>query len=87
MLVPKGFKVLSYDLVPDEWVVRGDFCEKIDLPGGEGEGRALGSEVVDAAVCSLSLMGRNWVKGIREIARVSKDGFVPLVFDLDCASS
>ncbi|CED84187.1 Predicted RNA methylase involved in rRNA processing [Phaffia rhodozyma] len=74
-LVPSGFKVLSYDLVPDEWVIRGDFCETIDLPGGEGpEGRSKGAEVVDAAVCSLSLMGRNWVNGIRQIARVLKDG-------------
>lgn len=66
-LVPQGYKVLSYDLVTDDWVAEADFCEKIPLPGGE-------AAVVDAAVCCLSLMGRNWIGGVREVARVLKEG-------------
>jgi ribosomal RNA-processing protein 8 len=32
------------------------------------------SEVVDAVVCCLSLMGTNWVGGVYEAARILKQG-------------
>ncbi|KZO90693.1 hypothetical protein CALVIDRAFT_542448 [Calocera viscosa TUFC12733] len=67
-LVPRGRKVLSFDLQADEWVTEADFCERIPLPGAEGE-RSEGA-VVDAAVCCLSLMGTDWVRGVREARRV-----------------
>lgn len=34
----------------------------------------VGPEVVDVAVCCLSLMGINWVGGVYEVARVLKEG-------------
>ena len=40
---------------------------KSDLP-------PVGPEVVDVAVCCLSLMGINWVGGIYEVCRVLKNG-------------
>jgi ribosomal RNA-processing protein 8 len=81
-LVPQGFKVLSYDLVGDAWVTECDYCTGIPLPGSEDValGAAEDSRIVDGAVCCLSLMGRNWMQGVREIARVLQDGFVLLLF-------
>jgi len=70
------------------WVVQADFLTNIPLPGrpggGEeadekpgrkrGKGKDVGSEIVDVAVCCLSLMGTNWVGGIYEACRVLKHG-------------
>lgn len=77
-LVPQGFKVLSYDLVGDAWVTECDYCSGIPLPGSEDVelGAVEDSRIVDGAVCCLSLMGRNWMQGVREIARVLQDGSV-----------
>ncbi|WWC62648.1 uncharacterized protein I303_105245 [Kwoniella dejecticola CBS 10117] len=40
--------------------------------GGNKDEKA--SEVVDVAVCCLSLMGKNWVGGIAEVCRILKEG-------------
>lgn len=69
-LNPKGFNVLSYDLVSDnEWVIEADICAKIPLPGKED---ADGAQVVDICVCALSLMSTNWPHCIREARRILK---------------
>lgn len=71
-LVPKGFIALSYDLVSDgEFVVEADICDRIPLPGSEDEEKN-GAQVVDVAVCALSLMSTNWVGCIREAWRILK---------------
>ncbi|KAG9123553.1 25S rRNA (adenine645-N1)-methyltransferase [Ceratobasidium sp. 392] len=73
-LVPHGLNVLSFDLVSDgAWVVEADICTKIPLPGSEkdGEGR---QAVVDACVCSLSLMSTNWIGCVREAWRILREG-------------
>ncbi|KAK0491098.1 methyltransferase-domain-containing protein [Armillaria novae-zelandiae] len=72
-LLPKGFTVLSFDLVStNAFVVEADICDKLPLPGseplhdkGDGEGHT-----VDVVVCALSLMGVNWPNCIREAWRV-----------------
>ena len=69
------------------WVVQADFLTNIPLPGRpggdevddkpskkRGKGKESGSEIVDVAVCCLSLMGTNWVGGIYEACRVLKQG-------------
>lgn len=73
-LIPKGYNVLSFDIVSDgEWVVEADICDKIPLPGSEvGGGR-----VVDVVICALSLMSTNWPQCIRETRRILKDTYVP----------
>jgi len=69
-LAPKGFKVLSYDLISDnEWVIEADICHKLPLPGKEDVD---GAQIVDICVCALSLMGTNWIRCIREARRVLK---------------
>ncbi|KDQ64703.1 hypothetical protein JAAARDRAFT_188006 [Jaapia argillacea MUCL 33604] len=78
-LVPKGFTVLSFDLVSDDkFVVEADICEKIPLPGSEvteDEGSRSGEgQVVDVVVCALSLMGTNWPGCVREAWRVLRSG-------------
>ncbi|ODN77582.1 hypothetical protein L202_04750 [Cryptococcus amylolentus CBS 6039] len=76
-LVPKGKVVLSYDLVGDSgWVVEADFLTHVPLPGRPGVAKKnpAASEVVDAVVCCLSLMGVNWVGGIYEACRILKQG-------------
>ncbi|WWC70827.1 uncharacterized protein I206_104779 [Kwoniella pini CBS 10737] len=40
--------------------------------GGKRDDKA--SEIVDVAVCCLSLMGKNWVGGIAEVCRILKQG-------------
>lgn len=72
-LLPKGFTVLSFDLIStNAFVVEVDICNKLPLPGseplhdkGDGEGHT-----VDIVVCALSLMGVNWPNCIREAWRV-----------------
>ncbi|RDB22865.1 hypothetical protein Hypma_010341 [Hypsizygus marmoreus] len=77
-LVPKGFAVLSFDLVSDgAFVVEADTCSKIPLPGcEETEDEKSGGygHVVDVVVCALSLMGTNWPNCIREAWRILKTG-------------
>ncbi|KZT72718.1 hypothetical protein DAEQUDRAFT_685879 [Daedalea quercina L-15889] len=77
-LVPKGFTVLSFDLVSDgAYVIEADTCGRLPLPGSEGpekgtEGAVSEGQggVVDVVVCALSLMGTNWPNCIREAWRV-----------------
>ena len=73
-LVPKGYNVLSYDLVStDAWVVEVDMCARLPLPGSEDGGESGGyGQIVDVVVCSLSLMNTNWLHSIREARRVLK---------------
>lgn len=41
---------------------------------GKGKAKEVGSEIVDAVVCCLSLMGTNWAGGIYEACRILKQG-------------
>ncbi|KAH8929248.1 hypothetical protein BT69DRAFT_1211861 [Atractiella rhizophila] len=61
----EGYKVLSFDLVANEWVVKAQCTEKNGVP--------LPAEIVDVVVCCLSLMGTDWLGMIREAKRISKD--------------
>ncbi|GJE84964.1 methyltransferase-domain-containing protein [Phanerochaete sordida] len=73
-LVPRGYTVLSFDLVSDgAYVVAADTCTRIPLPGSEAEG-ADDAQVVDVVVCALSLMSVNWVGCIREAWRILRTG-------------
>lgn len=69
-LVPRGYRVLSFDLASDgEFVVEADICDKIPLPGKvDGGGR-----IVDVVVCALSLMSLNWLQCLKEARRILKD--------------
>ncbi|KAF7313690.1 Uracil phosphoribosyltransferase [Mycena chlorophos] len=73
-LTPKGFNVLSFDLVSDGvFVVEADICSRIPLPGSEpsaGEKSSGDGQVVDVVVCALSLMGTNWIGCLREAWRI-----------------
>ncbi|KAF9263536.1 hypothetical protein L218DRAFT_927209 [Marasmius fiardii PR-910] len=75
-LAPEGMSILSYDLKSDNpFVVETDICGTIPLPGSEGTvGRQSTGEghIVDIVVFSLSLMGTNWPKSIREAWRILK---------------
>lgn len=73
-LLPKGVVVLSYDLIScNAFVIAADICDHLPLPGGECRGsEALISQVVDIAVCSLSLMSTNWMGCIKEAWRILK---------------
>lgn len=86
-LVPKGVKVLCYDLVTtkDGWVRKQDTAAigGLPLPGyfddenplglvEQPEGTAEG--VADVAVFCLSLMGTNWIHMILEAKRVLRTG-------------
>ena len=42
--------------------------------GASADLAPVGPELVDVAVCCLSLMGINWVGGVYEVARVLKEG-------------
>ena len=75
-LIPKGFSVLSYDLISvNAFVVASDICDKLPLPGAEASNEG---QVVDVVVCSLSLMSTNWPNCIREARRILKAGYVVL---------
>ncbi|KAG9003348.1 25S rRNA (adenine645-N1)-methyltransferase [Tulasnella sp. JGI-2019a] len=69
-LIPKGYPVISFDLVSHgEFVTEVDICDKLPLPGAvDGGGR-----IVDVVVCALSLMSLNWMQCLREARRVLKD--------------
>ncbi|KAF9782898.1 methyltransferase-domain-containing protein [Thelephora terrestris] len=72
-LVPHGLNVLSYDLVPDGmYVIQADICASIPLPGSEPDEGVGEGHIVDMVVCTLSLMGSNWPKCIREAWRILK---------------
>ncbi|KIP09213.1 hypothetical protein PHLGIDRAFT_68064 [Phlebiopsis gigantea 11061_1 CR5-6] len=74
-LVPKGYTVLSFDLVSDgAFVVEADICSRVPLPGSEGADDADAAQVADVAVFALSLMSVNWVGAIREVWRILKPG-------------
>lgn len=74
-LTPKGFRVLSYDLVSDgEFVVEADVCDKVPLPGSEVDAGPGGASIVDVCVFALSLMGLNWIRSVREARRILKPG-------------
>jgi ribosomal RNA-processing protein 8 len=76
-LIPKGYTVMSFDLVADRaFVVEADIFDRLPLPGSEvdsdgneklGQGHA---QVVNVVVCALSLMGTNWPNCIREAWRI-----------------
>ncbi|KAF8597754.1 hypothetical protein BDV93DRAFT_452330 [Ceratobasidium sp. AG-I] len=74
-LVPEGLNVLSFDLVSDgAWVVQADICTRLPLPGSEKGEEGGEQAIVDACVCSLSLMSTNWVGCAREAWRVLRSG-------------
>ncbi|KAI0321869.1 methyltransferase-domain-containing protein [Amylostereum chailletii] len=79
-LIPKGFAVLSYDLVSDGvFVTEADIFGRIPLPGSgdsedtndETEGSG---QVVDVVICALSLMGTNWPRCVGEAWRILRPG-------------
>ncbi|KAI9467247.1 putative uracil phosphoribosyltransferase [Lactarius psammicola] len=76
-LIPKGYTVMSFDLVSDRaFVIEADIFERLPLPGSEGDSDGSGKcnhghgHVVDVVVCALSLMGTNWPNCIREAWRI-----------------
>ncbi|TFY69605.1 hypothetical protein EVG20_g3067 [Dentipellis fragilis] len=79
-LIPKGFTVLSFDLVSDgPFIIEADIFGKLPLPGSEsseeGDETVEGcGQVVDVVVCALSLMGTNWPKCMREAWRILRPG-------------
>ena len=95
-LIPKGYTVMSFDLVADHsFVVDADIFDRLPLPGSEldgdevenpGQGHA---QIINVVVCALSLMGTNWPNCIREAWRILRpkyaldlisDRHVPLHF-------
>lgn len=73
-LVPKGYCVLSFDLVSDgAYVLEADVCKRIPLPGMEDSTDDNG-QIVDVCVCALSLMSLDWVNCVREAWRVLRLG-------------
>ncbi|KAF8529078.1 methyltransferase-domain-containing protein [Hysterangium stoloniferum] len=69
-LVPKGYTVLSYDLVrTGPYILEADVCQRIPLPGSEGSNEG---QIVDVCICALSLMSLDWIKCIRESWRILK---------------
>ena len=88
-LTPKGYIVLSFDLVSNSpWIVEADVCTRIPLPGSEEDGGDAAA-VVDICVCALSLMNSNWVQCLREARRVLKQKYVDQMtsagIDLTCS--
>ncbi|KAF8591469.1 hypothetical protein K439DRAFT_1626864 [Ramaria rubella] len=74
-LVPKGYCVLSFDLVPDnEYVLEADVCKRIPLPGKEDLEDESHAQIVDVCVCALSLMSLDWIQCIRETWRILRLG-------------
>ncbi|KAI0248714.1 methyltransferase-domain-containing protein [Lactifluus subvellereus] len=76
-LIPKGYTVMSFDLVSDRaFVVEADIFERLPLPGSEddSDGAEKSSQghaqIVNVVVCALSLMGTNWPNCIREAWRI-----------------
>lgn len=75
-LVPKGFTVLSYDLISkNDWVVEAQCSKHVPLPGSNSDdAQGSGGSVVDAVVCCLSLMGHDWINMVKEARRITKMG-------------
>jgi len=75
-MIPQGMIVLSFDLVSDGvFVTEADICDKIPLPGSDGDPDEKSSgegQVADVVICALSLMGTNWPNCLREAWRVLK---------------
>ena len=75
-MIPQGMIVLSFDLVSDGvFVIEADICDKIPLPGSEGDPDEKSSgegQVADVVICALSLMGKNWPNCLREAWRILK---------------
>jgi ribosomal RNA-processing protein 8 len=76
-LIPKGYAVMSFDLVADHaFVVEADIFDHLPLPGSEvdSDGSEKPSQghgqIVNVVVCALSLMGTNWPNCIREAWRI-----------------
>lgn len=76
-LIPKGYTVMSFDLVSDRaFVTEADIFERLPLPGSEDDSDGSGKssnghgQVVNVVVCALSLMGTNWPNCIREAWRI-----------------
>jgi ribosomal RNA-processing protein 8 len=89
-LIPKGYTVISFDLVGDgALVVEADIFDRLPLPGSEADSD--GSEessqghaqIVNVVVCALSLMGTNWPNCIREAWRILRPKYV-LSLITDC---
>lgn len=80
-LQPKGFTVLSYDLVSENaFVTEADICTHVPLPGSEESEDGTGSaQVVDVVIFALSLMGTNWPKSVREAWRILRNGYTDFV--------
>ena len=82
-LIPKGYAVLSFDLIADHaFVIEADIFDRLPLPGSEvdsdgGEESSQGhAQIVNVVVCALSLMGTNWPNCIRESWRVLRPKYV-----------
>ncbi|KAI0265153.1 methyltransferase-domain-containing protein [Gloeopeniophorella convolvens] len=81
-LIPKGYAVLSFDLVSDgAFITEADIFGHLPLPGSEDDGDDDGSkpgqghgQVVHVVVCALSLMGTNWPNCLREAWRILRPG-------------
>ncbi|KAI9447791.1 methyltransferase-domain-containing protein [Lactarius indigo] len=76
-LIPKGYTVMSFDLVSDgAFVIEADIFERLPLPGSEGDSDESGKsshghgQIVNVVVCALSLMGTNWPNCICEAWRI-----------------
>jgi len=73
-----NFYSFLHTLVSDgTYITEADICAQIPLPGSEGadedESSAGAGNVVDVAVCALSLMGTNWPRCVREAWRILKE--------------
>ena len=82
-LIPKGYTVMSFDLVADHsFVIEADIFDRLPLPGSEvdsdgGEESSEGhAQIVNVVVCALSLMGTNWPNCIRESWRILRPEYV-----------
>lgn len=74
-LVPKGYCVLSFDLVSDgAYILEADVCQRIPLPGVEDSADDHQGQIVDVCICALSLMSLDWINCIREAWRVLRSG-------------
>jgi ribosomal RNA-processing protein 8 len=89
-LIPKGYTVMSFDLVSDHaFVIEADIFDRLPLPGSEegSDGSDKSSQgyaqIVNVVVCALSLMGTNWPNCIREAWRILRPECV-LGLNLQC---
>jgi ribosomal RNA-processing protein 8 len=92
-LIPKGYTVISFDLVGDgAFVVEGDIFNRLPLPGYEAgsDGREESSpghaQIINVVVCALSLMGTNWPNCVREAWRILRPKYVLSLITLNTPS-